>query len=108
MGVETREKQSYQSAWARAPNQFLTMADQHKGELVIEESSSLGTVIGVLFLIALLVTALAYFVLKNRRLRRTFQELQFSASHYSSATGAAVLIDEDDESPIIRGFSDNE
>jgi hypothetical protein len=35
-----------------------------------------------------------------------FQE--FAATHYSSATGSATLLDDDDESPIIRGFSDDE
>ena len=33
---------------------------------------------------------------------------EFTAGHYSSATGTATLIDEDDESPIIRGFGDDE
>jgi len=44
-------------------------------------------------------------------MRSRFRE--FAAGHYSSATGAATinhsaLIDDDDDSPIIRGFSDDE
>ena len=33
-----------------------------------------------------------------------FRFREFTAGHYSSATGTATLIDDDDESPIIRGF----
>ena len=40
---------------------------------MIEESSAVGTVIGVLFLFAVLGAALGYFMLKHRKLRRSFQ-----------------------------------
>jgi hypothetical protein len=34
---------------------------------------------------------------------------EFAATHYNSATGSATLLEEDDdESPIIRGFADDE
>jgi len=101
-----RDGVKYRSRWVPAPRLFVDMSEQHQGEIVMEESSLVGTLVGILFAVALLVTALAYYVTKHRRLRHRFQE--FAASHYSSATGSAILIEDDDESPIIRGFSDNE
>jgi len=103
---DTKDKTVYSSEWVRAPYIFIGMAEQHQDEVVIPKSSAVGSVLAVLFIIALLVSTLGYFVFKNRKLRRNIQE--FAASHYSRATGATILLDEDDESPIIRGFADNE
>ena len=61
------------SAWVRASRLLVDMTEEHQGEIVIEESSAVGTVIGVLFVIAFLVSALGYFMFKHRRLSRTFQ-----------------------------------
>ena len=88
----------------------------------------------VLIVMCLLGAGLGYFAYSNRRMRtRSVQKIrktttkneierklndfshnqisgtqfrfrEFTAGHYSSATGTATLIDDDDESPIIRGF----
>ena len=43
------------------------------GEIVMEESSMVGTVVAVLIVLAILVTALGVYVAKHRRLRHRFQ-----------------------------------
>ena len=76
----------------------------------ISESSAVGTVVAVMVVIILLGSGVAYYAWSNRRMRYRFREL--IATHYNSATGHVnhhgLLDDDDDESPIIRGFSDNE
>lgn len=107
--VRTQKQGEYVSSWLTAQKSLLPVElPQHASpdQIVIEETSAVGTVIGVLIVISMLVAALGYMFYKHRRLRRSFQE--FAATHYSSATGSATLLDDDDESPIIRGFADDE
>lgn len=95
------------SAYSRAGQTILPVSLlPPPGTITIEESSAVGTVVGVLIVLCLLGAGLGYFAYSNRRMRTRFRE--FTAGHYSSATGTATLIDDDDESPIIRGFSDDE
>lgn len=76
------------------------------GSITIPESSAVGTIVGVLLVMVILGSGLGYYAYSNRRMRTRFRE--FTSGHYSSATGAATLMDDEDESPIIRGFSDHE
>lgn len=84
-------------------------------EIVVEKSNALGVMVGVLLIMCLLGSAFAYYFVKHRKLKRSFQEF---ASRYTPASGAASIFnnnllgdhnaDDDDTNPIIRGFSDNE
>ncbi|TRY76952.1 hypothetical protein TCAL_09210 [Tigriopus californicus] len=78
-------------------------------DIVIAKSSAMGFVIPLLLGIVVMGAGLAYYVHRNRRMTRNFQAF---ASRYSPASGAAILnqssLDDDDDSPIIRGFSDDE
>ncbi len=79
-------------------------------DIVVSKTSVLSVLIPTLALIILLGAGLAYYVHRNRRLTRSFQAF---ASRYNAASGAAILNqgpldDDDDASPIIRGFSDDE
>ncbi len=80
-----------------------------EGDLVVSRRSVAGVLVPVLLLVVALGSGLAYYVYRNRRLTRSFQAF---ASRYSAASGAAILnqgaLDDDDESPIIRGFADDE
>lgn len=56
-----------------------------------------------------LVAVIAFLVIRNRRLHSSF--IRFSNSHYNSRSGAATFDDnglEEEESPRIVGFSDDE
>ena len=100
--------------WLCSGNTIMTVAVEEPGTITIPESSAVGTVVGVLVVLALLGAGVAYYAHTNRRMRHRFREL--IASHYSSATGHATInhhglmddLDDDDESPIIRGFNDKE
>ena len=62
---------------------------------------------GATDLLSLLSNLGPTYVFRHRRLKRNFVAF---ASRYSPASGAAILnVDDDaDDSPIIRGFSDDE
>jgi len=109
VAVAAQKGEKYRSAWATG-NSIIT-SERLKDEIVVKESSMVGTGVAVFVVIVALVALVAFYAIKHRRLHRTFRE--FAATHYSSATGRAtlnhsVLIDDDDESPIIRGFADDE
>lgn len=80
-------------------------------DIVISKSSAASVVVPLIVVLILLACGLGYYVHRNRKLTRNFQAF---ASRYSPATGASILNqsaledEDDDESPIIRGFSDNE
>lgn len=111
VAVRSVDSDGYKSAYSASHNSIsmMGMADPHS--ITIPESSAVGTVVGVLVVMLLLGSGLGYYAFSNRRMRSRFRE--FAAGHYSSATGSATinhsaLIDDDDDSPIIRGFSDDE
>lgn len=58
-----------------------------------------------------LVVILTFFIVRHKRLQRSFRA--FASSHYDSRSGtttftAADELGEDEDSPMIRGFSDDE
>lgn len=79
--------------------------------LVVSSSNVAEVLVPILLVMVALSGALIYYVRRNRRLSRSFQ---YFTSRYSQASGSASILnpnsldDEDDYSPIIRGFSDNE
>lgn len=111
VAVRSVTSDKYKSAYSKAGQSIMTMALSEAGSITIPEKSAVGTVIGVLLVMLVLGAGLGYYAFSNRRMRSRFRE--FAAGHYSSATGAATinhsaLMDDDDDSPIIRGFSDDE
>ncbi|XP_016840986.1 sortilin-related receptor, L(DLR class) A repeats-containing-like isoform X2 [Nasonia vitripennis] len=75
-------------------------------------SSILSLAIPICLLVIALGAALAYFVIRHRRLSNSFT--QFANSHYDTRRGQATFpgtVDaglEEEDSPVIRGFSDDE
>jgi len=110
VAVRSVTKTGYKSAFSRAGEPIFALERRaEEGTITIPESSAIGTIVGVVVVMLMLGAGIAYYAFSNRRMRSRFRE--FTASHYSRATGNATinqLIDEDDDSPIIRGFSDNE
>ncbi|KAF2366491.1 Sortilin N-terminal [Trinorchestia longiramus] len=74
-------------------------------------SSSVGLAVAVVLIMLALVAGVAVFVLRNRRFSRHF--LNFTSSRYSRSSGTTSIsagdhILEDEDSPVIQGFSDDE
>ncbi|XP_043197932.1 sortilin-related receptor-like, partial [Amphibalanus amphitrite] len=78
--------------------------------VVIKKHHLVSVLVPVLLLLVLLTTAVVVFVYRHRRLRHRF--LAFVSTHYSARPTAARFTNgdglEDDEAPVIRGFSDDE
>ena len=101
----------YKSTFDKARQSIMTMSLSEEGSITITEESAVGAVLRVLLVMLVLGSVLGYYAFTSRRMRSRYRE--FAAGHYSSATGAAAInhsahIDDDDDSPIIRGFSDDE
>ncbi|KAK0098602.1 hypothetical protein PV326_006350 [Microctonus aethiopoides] len=79
--------------------------------VTINTSNILSIAIPICLLVVALGSYLAYFVMRHRRLSNSFT--QFANSHYDTRRGQATFpgttdaLDEED-SPVIRGFSDDE
>jgi hypothetical protein len=79
-------------------------------DIVVSPTGVAGVLVPIFIVLIIMGSALGYYVHRNRRLSRSFAAF---ASRYSPASGAAILNanaldDDDDDSPIIRGFSDDE
>lgn len=76
--------------------------------VVVSEAGLLSVIIPVALVIIVLVAVLVLYMMKHYRLRNTFTT--FANSHYSTSSGAAIFTDrlDDEDSPVIRGFSDDE
>ncbi|XP_033333706.1 sortilin-related receptor [Megalopta genalis] len=79
--------------------------------VTISTNNILSFAIPICLLIVVLGSALAYFVVRHKKLSKTFT--QFANSHYDTRRGQATFPGttdglEEDDSPVIRGFSDDE
>ncbi|XP_053974316.1 sortilin-related receptor-like [Hylaeus volcanicus] len=79
--------------------------------VMMNPSNILSFAIPICLLIVALGSALAYFIIRHRKLSNTFT--QFANSHYDTRRGQATFPGttdglEEEDSPVIRGFSDDE
>ncbi|KAG7199404.1 hypothetical protein KM043_014034 [Ampulex compressa] len=79
--------------------------------ITMNTSNILPLAIPIALLVIALGSALAYFVVRHRRLSNSFT--QFANSHYDTRRGQATFPGttdglEEEDSPVIRGFSDDE
>jgi hypothetical protein len=77
--------------------------------VTLDERSLVGIVVTVIVVLAILIAALSVFIVRHKRLQTSF--LNFASSHYSTQSGSATFqqnLEEEQDSPVIRGFSDDE
>jgi len=78
--------------------------------MILSEVNFVGIAVGVVVVIVVLAAGLVVFMIRHRRLQRNF--LSFANSHYDTRSGAATFTTgdelEEEDSPMIRGFSDDE
>ncbi|KAL6422754.1 hypothetical protein ACFW04_010753 [Cataglyphis niger] len=79
--------------------------------VIMNTSNILSLAIPICLVVLMLGAALAYFIVRHRRLSNSFT--QFANSHYDTRRGQATFPGttdglEEEDSPVIRGFSDDE
>ncbi|CAL4120398.1 unnamed protein product, partial [Meganyctiphanes norvegica] len=80
--------------------------------IVMSKTSVVGVVTSVVVVVLLLLAVVAVLAVRHRRLARSF--ITFANTHYDRNQGTTLIttadnnLDEDDDSPMIRGFSDDE
>ncbi|KAJ8316151.1 hypothetical protein KUTeg_006165 [Tegillarca granosa] len=116
-------KSSYKvrvAAYQGYPGQFsyivdvassMIISEPAKNTIVLSKTNVIAIAVSVSVVVIALVVVLSFFVIRHRRLQRSF--LAFANSHYDTRSGtttftAANELDEDEDSPMIRGFSDDE
>lgn len=77
----------------------------------LSKKNLIGIFVVVAVIVVALVVVLAVFIVRHHRLQRSF--LSFANSHYDTRSGtttfsAANELGEDEDSPMIQGFSDDE
>ncbi|XP_042228900.1 sortilin-related receptor-like isoform X2 [Homarus americanus] len=86
--------------------------EKHIGdEIVLSQSSVMGVAVSVFLVVVALIVVVGILAVRHRRLARSF--LTFANTHYDRSQGTTLIttdhnLDEDDDSPMIRGFSDDE
>ncbi|XP_071524036.1 sortilin-related receptor-like isoform X2 [Panulirus ornatus] len=95
-----------------SPNSQLIRFEKPIGvEIVLSQSSVVGVAVSVFLVVVALIVVVGVLAVRHRRLARSF--LTFANSHYDRSQGTTLIttdhnLDEDDDSPMIRGFSDDE
>ncbi|XP_031339670.1 sortilin-related receptor-like [Photinus pyralis] len=106
-GVQIVSERGYRSLLSEWP--AANYAQTQSSLELIGKSNMTAILVPACILLVALGGALAFLIIRNRRLQNSFT--RFANSHYDTRSGAATFDDnglEEDESPQIRGFSDDE
>ncbi|XP_075232916.1 sortilin-related receptor-like [Lycorma delicatula] len=80
------------------------------GSSILKDKNVVSLGIPVMLIMAALGSALLFYIYRHRRLQNNFTN--FANSHYNSRSGSATFTQSDpldeEDSPVIRGFSDDE
>ncbi|KAK9512535.1 hypothetical protein O3M35_000936 [Rhynocoris fuscipes] len=95
----------------KSPLSEITSVEVPLGALasLMSPTKFVSVVVPLALVVLLLVAFLAVFIVRHRRLQNTFTN--FANSHYNTRSGAATFTSDgldDEDSPVIRGFSDDE
>lgn len=80
-------------------------------KIVVSINNLVSIVVPIVIIITALIAAVIFFAIRHHRLQRSF--LSFANSHYDAHSVSATFsnneeLDEEEDSPMIRGFSDDE
>lgn len=105
--VALKDSNGYLSLWS----QTIRLEKPIDNELVISQGSAVGVGVSVFLVVVALIVVVGILVVRHRRLARSL--IAFTNTHYDSSQGTTLIttdhnLDEDDDSPMIRGFSDDE
>lgn len=92
-------------------SQVLRIERPIDNEVVISQGSAVGVIVSVFLVVVALLVVVMVLAVRHRRLARSI--ITFTNTHYDSSQGTTLIttdhnLDEDDDSPMIRGFSDDE
>ncbi|VDI64863.1 phosphatidylinositol phospholipase C, beta [Mytilus galloprovincialis] len=101
----------YPGEFAEEPFIDANVPDAHaQTDIKISRTRMIAIIVSVTGVVITLVLVLGFFIIRHRRLQRSF--LAFANSHYDTRSGTTTFesneLGEDEDSPMIQGFSDDE
>eukprot|EP00092_Neocalanus_flemingeri_P004458 GFUD01004797.1.p1 GENE.GFUD01004797.1~~GFUD01004797.1.p1 ORF type:complete len:1325 (+),score=279.92 GFUD01004797.1:106-4080(+) len=106
IAVRSVNANKYKSVFSKAGLIMMSTAYNDAEKISNPEKIAVWIVVGVFVVIILCGACFCYYVFSIKYMRSRFKA--HASGYWSSITGAATIMDDDDNSPIIRGFSDNE
>ncbi|MPC12897.1 Sortilin-related receptor [Portunus trituberculatus] len=105
--VALKDADGYLSQWSH----HLSIEKPLDDELVLSQTNAVGVGVSVFLVVVALLVVVGILAVRHRRLARSI--IAFTNTHYDSSQGTTLIttdhnLDEDDDSPMIRGFSDDE
>lgn len=102
----------YRGAWSQEYHTLSSevFAAAQSTTVTLTKTNLIAIIVSITTVVIALVVVLAFFIIRHRRLQRSF--MAFANSHYDSRSGTTTFtandIGEEEDSPMIRGFSDDE
>lgn len=101
----------YPGEFAEEPFLDANIPEAHsQTDIKISRTRMIAIIVSVTGVVITLVLVLGFFIIRHRRLQRSF--LAFANSHYDTRSGTTTFesneLGEDEDSPMIQGFSDDE